>query len=62
MVSVHDLSAPALANIIGAKVPTDRPIDGVDYSPFFIRKRTTAPWESVINFFGDEIVAVRWKN
>ena len=33
MLSVHDWF-PTLASIIGAKVPTDRPLDGVDQSPF----------------------------
>ena len=61
MVSVHDFF-PTLASIIGADVPKDRPIDGVDYSKFFTGKTTTAPRESVINFLGNEIAAVRWKN
>ncbi len=38
MVSIHDF-APTLAGIIGAKMPTDRPIDGVDQSAFFTASR-----------------------
>ncbi|CAH2405842.1 hypothetical protein MES4922_400007 [Mesorhizobium ventifaucium] len=34
MVSVHDF-LPTLSSIIGAKLPTDRPIDGVDQSACF---------------------------
>ena len=61
MVSIHDFF-PTLANMIGADVPKDRPIDGVDYSAFFTGKTNVAPRESVINFLGNEIAAVRWKN
>ena len=35
MVSIHDFF-PTLANIIGATVPSDRAIDGVDQSGFFL--------------------------
>jgi arylsulfatase A-like enzyme len=38
MVSVHDW-LPTLAGIIGAKVPTDRPIDGVDQGAFITGKQ-----------------------
>ena len=61
MVSLHDF-APTLASIIGAKVPTDRPIDGVDQSAFFTGKQEKSNRESLISFIGEEIVAVRWRN
>jgi arylsulfatase A-like enzyme len=60
MVSIHDFF-PTLAKIIGASVPTDRPIDGVDQSDFFLGKQTKSNRESLITFIGDEIVAVRWR-
>ena len=60
MVSVHDLF-PTLAGIIGAKVPTDRPIDGVDQSAFFTGEQEKSNRESLITFIGDEIAAVRWR-
>jgi arylsulfatase len=60
MVSVHDIY-PTLASIIGAKVPADRPIDGVDQSAFFTGKQPHSNRDSLITFIGDEIVAVRWK-
>jgi arylsulfatase len=60
MVSVHDW-APTLAAIIGAQMPTDRPIDGVDQSAFFIGKQPKSSRESLISFIGDEIAAVRWR-
>ena len=61
MVSMHDF-APTLASIIGAKMPTDRPIDGVDQSAFFTGKQEQSNRESLITFIGEEIVAVRWRN
>jgi arylsulfatase A-like enzyme len=60
MVSIHDLF-PTLAKIIGAKVPEDRPIDGVDQSGFFTGKQAKSNRESLITFIGEEIVAVRWR-
>jgi arylsulfatase A-like enzyme len=60
MVSIHDLF-PTLAKIIGAKVPEDRPIDGVDQSAFFMGEQPKSNRESLITFIGEEIVAVRWR-
>ncbi len=61
MVSIHDFF-PTLAAIIGAKIPTDRPIDGVDQSAFFMGKQAKSNRESLITFIGEEIAAVRWRN
>ncbi len=61
MVSLHDF-APTLASIIGANMPADRPIDGVDQSAFFTGKQEQSNRESLISFIGEEIVAVRWRN
>ena len=61
MVSIHDIF-PTLARLIGAKVPADRPIDGVDQSDFFLGKRAKSKREGVITFIGTEIVAVRWRH
>ena len=60
MVSVHDWF-PTLAGIIGAKVPTDRPIDGVDQSAFITGKQAKSNRESLISFIGEEVAAVRWR-
>ncbi len=59
MVSIHDFF-PTLATIIGAKVPDDRPIDGVDQSDFFTGKQPKSNRDSLLTFIGEEIVAVRW--
>lgn len=60
MFAVHDW-APTLANIIGAQMPTDRPIDGVDQSGFLTGRQTKSNRESLITFLGEEIAAVRWR-
>ena len=60
MVSVHDFF-PTLAAIIGAKVPTDRPIDGVDQSAFLTGRQPKSNRESLISFIGEEVAAVRWR-
>jgi arylsulfatase A-like enzyme len=60
MVSVHDF-LPTLASIIGAKVPADRPIDGVDQSGFFTGKQAKSSRESLLTFIVEEIAAVRWR-
>jgi arylsulfatase A-like enzyme len=59
MVSIHDFF-PTLAKIIGAKVPDDRPIDGVDQSGFFIGEQPNSNRDSLLTFIGEELVAVRW--
>jgi hypothetical protein len=60
-VSVHDWF-PTLAGIIGATVPTDRPIDGVDQGAFITGKQPRSNRESLITFIGEDVAAVRWRN
>lgn len=61
MFSVHDWW-PTLAAIIGGKVPTDRPMDGVDQSAFILGRQAKSNRESLISFIGEDIAAVRWRN
>jgi arylsulfatase A-like enzyme len=61
MVSVHDF-LPTLSSIIGAKLPTDRPIDGVDQRAFFTGSQEKSNRESLITFVADEIAGVRWRS
>ena len=60
MVSVHDWF-PTLAGIIGATVPTDRPMDGVDQGAFLTGKQPRSNRESLITIIGEEVAAVRWR-
>ena len=61
MVSIHDVFT-TLGNIIGAEIPSDRAIDGVDQTAFFLGEQEHSNRESVITFLGDEIAAVRWRH
>jgi len=60
MVSIHDFYPPSEYNRIWSTAWA--PIDGVDQMPFFTGKTDKSARDSVINFLGDEIAAVRWRN
>jgi arylsulfatase A-like enzyme len=52
---------PTLAGIVGAKVPDDRPIDGVDQSDFFLGSEKSAR-EAIPIWCADRLQAVKWRN
>src|SRR6266568_839209 len=52
---------PTFARLIGGKVPTDRPIDGVDQTDVLLGKSETGNRDSLLTFIGADMVAVRWK-
>ncbi|MEO1936842.1 MAG: arylsulfatase [Myxococcales bacterium] len=55
---------PTLAHLIGGstRIPTDRPIDGVDQSEFLLGRQLHSNRESTVTFVGEEIFAVKWRN
>jgi arylsulfatase A-like enzyme len=53
---------PTLANMTGASVPNDRPIDGIDQSAFFEGKNEKSARESILVFCADRLQAVKWRN
>ncbi len=59
MISIHDFF-PTLAGWIGADLPQDRPIDGIDQGDFLLGETTSSNRNSLITFIGDRIAAVRW--
>lgn len=59
MFAIHDFF-PTLARIIGAKIPSDRPIDGVDQSGFLLGQQQSSNRDHLLTFIGDRLVAVRW--
>lgn len=59
MVSIMDF-LPTFAHLIGAPLPTDRPIDGVDQSDALLGASATGHRESLISFVGPDLMAVRW--
>jgi arylsulfatase len=60
MFSIMDF-LPTFAAILGRKLPTDRPIDGVDQSGVLFGKSETGARESLLTFIGPDLVAARWK-
>ena len=60
MIAIHDF-LPTLASIIDAKVPNDRPIDGVDQTAFLLGKQAQSNREHLLTFIGDRLVAVRYR-
>jgi len=68
-VSAEILSAvdwmPTLASLAGesGRVPTDRPIDGVDASAFLLGQSSTTGRDHVIYYDSDAaVMSVKWKN
>ena len=60
MFSIMDFF-PTFANMIGGKLPADRPIDGVDQTDVLLGKSVTGNRDSLLTFIGADLVAVRWK-
>jgi arylsulfatase len=52
---------PTFARIVGAKMPEDRPIDGVDQLEFLLGEQKKSNREHLITFTGDQLQAVRWR-
>ncbi len=63
IVSILDFY-PTLATLSGGGkfVPTDRPIDGVDLTDFLLGKTENSPREHALFFFGDDMLAMKWRN
>lgn len=59
MFSIMDFF-PTFAKIIGAKIPSDRPIDGVDQSGVLLGKSDKGNRHSLLTFVGSELLASRW--
>lgn len=61
MVHVTDIFT-TLATIAGAEVPTDRPIDGVDQSEFFLGQQEKSNREGFLFYIKEELRAIKWRN
>jgi arylsulfatase len=61
IVHVTDLYA-TLARVAGARVPRDRPVDGVDQLDFFLGKQRKSGREGFVYFIKGELRAVKWRN
>jgi len=60
MFSIMDF-LPTIAHIVGSKMSTDRPIDGVDQTDVLLGSSATGHRESLLSFIGGHLVAARWK-
>jgi arylsulfatase A-like enzyme len=60
MFSIMDF-LPTFASILDAKLPADRPIDGVDQTAVLLGKSEMGSRESLLSFIGPDLVSVRWK-
>ena len=61
IVHVADLYT-TLAGIAGAKVPADRPIDGVDQLDFFTGKQEKSNREGFVFYIKNELRAAKWRD
>ena len=61
IVHVVDLYT-TLARVGGARVPSDRPIDGVDQLDFFLGKQEASNREGFPAYVADRLSAVKWRN
>lgn len=60
IVSISDIF-PTVASIVGAEVPDDRTIDGVDQRSFFLGQQKKSNRESVLFFAGEQLMGVKWR-
>ena len=60
MFSIMDF-LPTFASIVGSKLPTDRPIDGVDQTDVLFGNSAMGHRENLLSFIGADLVAARWK-
>jgi len=60
---VHQIDIfPTIAKFIGADVPTDRVMDGVDQSGFLMGKVEKSARDSMVIYIGNELFGVKWRN
>ncbi len=53
---------PTLAKIVGGTVPSDRVIDGIDMSDFFLGNSEKSGRDGFIVYMGNDIFGVKWRN
>jgi arylsulfatase A-like enzyme len=55
---------PTIAHLIGAetRIPTDRPIDGIEQTDFLLGKQQKSNREYVVTYVGDTVFAVKWRD
>ena len=61
IVHIADLFT-TLAHVTGATIPSDRPIDGVDQTDFFLGRQEKSNREGFPAYVADRLHAVKWRN
>ncbi len=61
MVHIVDLY-PTLARVVGAEVPNDRPIDGIDQLDFLLGKQEKSAREGFVYYIKQELRAAKWRD
>jgi arylsulfatase len=60
---VHQLDVfPTIAKFVGATLPKDRVLDGVDQSDFFMGETDTSARESLVIYIGNTLFGAKWRN
>ena len=60
---VHELDLfPTLARIAGGEVPSDRVIDGMDMSEFFLGRKADSGRDGFVVYMGNDIFGVKWRD
>ncbi|MFV0484373.1 MAG: arylsulfatase [Bacteroidales bacterium] len=60
---VHQMDLyPTIAKIVGAKVPKDRVIDGVDQTAFFSGEQKKSNREHVMIYVGNDLYGIKWRD
>jgi arylsulfatase len=52
---------PTFSNIVGGELPTDRPIDGIDQTDFFLGRQENSARDSRAVIFNGKLTAMRWR-
>lgn len=53
---------PTLASLVDARVPNDRPIDGVDQSKLLLGQQSHSNRDGFVVYMGTDIFGVKWRN
>lgn len=53
---------PTFATIAGGEVPSDRIIDGIEMSDFFLGEKEKSGRDGFVVYMGNEIFGVKWRN
>lgn len=60
---VHSMDLfPTLATLAGGQIPTDRAIDGVDQSAFFLGHQPNSNRDGLIIYMGEQVFGVKWQD